>query len=176
METQDAQEQLFAMMAIAEEQQAAVKTALDGLAAERAAIASERRYMEQAMLAVSRAAESLRTGAGEAVAAALADHASGFKALSDAGVTTTKKAIELQGEQLDELHARTFARIGWLMAWPVLATVGLCLVMLAGAAGYGYLKVSRVESEVADKRMQIQRLEKEFCASPAGKKICKSPA
>ena len=75
----DTQEQLFAMMAIAEEQQAAVKTALDGLAEERAAIARERRYMDQAMLAVNKAAEGLKTAAGEAVAEALQEHASGFK-------------------------------------------------------------------------------------------------
>lgn len=172
----DTQEQLFAMMAIAEEQQAAVKTALDGLAEERAAIARERRYMDQAMLAVSRAAEALKTGAGEAVAAALQEHASGFKKLSDAGASTTKKAIELQGEQLDELHDRTLGRISWLMLWPALATVAVCVVMMAGAAVYGYWKVSLAEIEVADKRMQIQKLEKEFCASPAGKKNCKSPA
>jgi hypothetical protein len=168
----DTQEQLFAMMAIAEEQQAAVKTALDGLAEERAAIARERRYMDQAMLAVNRAAEGLKTGAGEAVAAALEQHASGFKKLSDAGVSTTRKAIEQQGEQLDELHILTLQRISWLMVWPALATVVLCVAMLAGAALYSYWEVSGAEKEAADMRARTQQLEKDFCNSPAGKKTC----
>lgn len=168
----DTQEQLFAMMAIAEEQQAAVKTALDGLAAERAAIAEERRWMSQVMLAVGKATEGLKTGAGEAVAAALQEHASGFKKLSDAGVSTTRKAIELQGEQLDELHNLTLQRISWLMVWPALATVVLCVAMLAGAALYSYWEVSRAEKEAADMRARTQQLEKDFCNSPAGKKTC----
>lgn len=165
----DTQEQLFAMMAIAEEQQAAVKTALDGLAEERAAIARERRYMDQAMLAVNKAAEGLKTGASEAVAAALQEHASGFKKLADAGASTTRKAIELQGEQLDELHNLTLQRISWLMVWPALATVVLCVAMLGGAALYSYWKVS----EAAEMQARTEKLEKEFCSSPVGKKICK---
>ena len=38
----DAQQQLFGLMAVAEEHQKAVKAALDGLTAERAALAKER--------------------------------------------------------------------------------------------------------------------------------------
>jgi hypothetical protein len=168
----DAQEQLFAMMAIAEEQQAAVKTALDGLAAERAAIAEERKWMGQVMLAVGKAVEGLKTGAGEAVAAALQEHACGFKNLSDAGVSTTRKAIERQTEQLDELHGLTLQRISWMMLWPVVSTLVLCLAMLGGAALYSSWKVSQAEDEVLSKQAQIQKLEAQFCNSPAGKKIC----
>jgi len=168
----DAQEQLFAMMAIAEEQQAAVKTALDGLAAERAAIAEERKWMGQVLLAVGNAAEGLKMGAGEAVEAALQQHASGFKKLSEAGVSTTKKAIERQAEELDELHSLTLQRISWMMLWPVASTLVLCLAMLGGAALYSSWKVSQAEDEVLSKQAQIQRLETQFCNSPAGKKIC----
>lgn len=64
-------EHLFGMIAVAEEQQQAVKAALDGLAEERAAAAKERAMMAQVLLAVNGAAEGVRKAAGEAVAASM---------------------------------------------------------------------------------------------------------
>ena len=64
-------EHLFGMIAVAEEQQQAVKAALDGLTEERAAAAKERAMMAQVLIAVNGAAEGVRRAAGEAVGASV---------------------------------------------------------------------------------------------------------
>lgn len=65
----DAQQQLFGLMAVAEEHQKAVKTALDGLTAERAALAKERAAVAQAAASVAGVAGEVRKAAAEAVPA-----------------------------------------------------------------------------------------------------------
>lgn len=65
----DAQQQLFGLMAVAEEHQKAVKVALDGLAAERAALAKERAAVTQAAASVAGVAGEVRKAAAEAVPA-----------------------------------------------------------------------------------------------------------
>lgn len=58
----DAQQQLFGLMAVAEEHQKAVKTAIDGLTAERAALAKERAALAQAAASVAGVAGEVRKG------------------------------------------------------------------------------------------------------------------
>lgn len=65
----DAQQQLFGLMAVAEEHQKAVKAALDGLTAERAALAKERAAVAQAAASVAGVAGEVRKAAAEAVPA-----------------------------------------------------------------------------------------------------------
>ncbi len=61
----DAQQQLYGMMGLAQEQQAAVAAALAGLVAERAALAGERVTLAQQAEAMRAEAASLRRAAGE---------------------------------------------------------------------------------------------------------------
>lgn len=65
----DAQQQLFGLMAVAEEHQKAVKAALDGLTAERAALAKERAAVAQAAASVAGIAGEVRKAAADAVPA-----------------------------------------------------------------------------------------------------------
>ena len=65
----DAQQQLFGLMAVAEEHQKAVKTAIDGLSAERAALAQERAAVAQAAASVAGVAGEVRKAAADAVSA-----------------------------------------------------------------------------------------------------------
>lgn len=65
----DAQQQLFGLMAVAEEHQKAVKAAIDGLTAERAALAKERAAVAQAAASVAGIAGEVRKAAADAVPA-----------------------------------------------------------------------------------------------------------
>jgi len=56
----DAQQQLIGLMTVAEEHHQAVQTALDGLAAERAALAKERAALAQRSRAACRQAQAKR--------------------------------------------------------------------------------------------------------------------
>ncbi len=61
----EAEQRLFGLMAVAEEQQAAVREALDGLAAARTGLAQERAHLGEAVEAVRTEAGWLRTTAGD---------------------------------------------------------------------------------------------------------------
>ena len=61
----EAERRLFGLMAVAEEQQAAVREALDGLAAARTGLAQERAHLGEAVEAVRTEAGWLRTTAGD---------------------------------------------------------------------------------------------------------------
>lgn len=65
----DAQQQLFGLMAVAEEHQKTVKAAIDGLTAERAALAKERAALTQAAASVAGVAGDVRKAAANAVPA-----------------------------------------------------------------------------------------------------------
>jgi hypothetical protein len=65
----EAQQQLFGLMAVAEEHQKAVKAAIDGLTAERAALAKERAAVAQAAASVAGVAAEVRKAAADAVPA-----------------------------------------------------------------------------------------------------------
>lgn len=65
----DAQQQLFGLMAVAEEHQKAVKAAIDGLTAERAALAKERAAVAQAAASVAGVAGDVKRAAADAIPA-----------------------------------------------------------------------------------------------------------
>lgn len=65
----DAQQQLYGLMAVAEDQQKAVKAAIDGLTAERAALAKERAALAQAAASVARAGRDIQCAVDGAVPA-----------------------------------------------------------------------------------------------------------
>ncbi len=63
----DAQQQLFGLMALAQEHHQAITAALDGLTAERAALAQERAALTQAIASVAGVAGDMRKAAAAAV-------------------------------------------------------------------------------------------------------------
>lgn len=63
----DAQQQIFSLMAAAEDQQKAIGAALEALAAERAALAKERAAVGQAAASVAGVANDVRKAAAEAI-------------------------------------------------------------------------------------------------------------
>jgi hypothetical protein len=65
----DADQQIFSLLAAAEDQQKAVKAAIDGLAAERAALAKERAALTQAAASVAGVAGDVRKAAADAIPA-----------------------------------------------------------------------------------------------------------
>ena len=65
----DAQQQLFGLMALAEEQQKAIQAAIDGLADERAALAEERIAVAQAAASVAGVADNVRKATANVVPA-----------------------------------------------------------------------------------------------------------
>lgn len=65
----DAQQQLFTLMALAEEQQKAVQAAIEGLADERAALAKERAAVARAAASVAGVADEVRKAAADTVPA-----------------------------------------------------------------------------------------------------------
>lgn len=114
----------------------------------------------------------------------LQQHAQSLSALSSAALATTKAAIQAQQrelasllktgiqtekthqQQLAQLHAQTLQRLRWLMLWPVLASVLLGLLLVAGAAGWSWWRLDQLDN-------QIQKITAQFCAAPAGRTACK---
>lgn len=147
----DAQQQLFGLMAVAEEHQKAVKAALDGLTAERAALAKERAAVAQAAASVAgvagevrkaaaEAVPAIQKAAGEAVGAAVRQSLAGAseaaaKALGEASgpiVGQLAGVVKAAGEAEGKLSAAV-AAFGW--RWAMLAggaaAGGIVAVLLA---------------------------------------------
>lgn len=136
----DAQQQLFGLMAVAEEHQKAVKAALDGLTAERAALAKERAAVAQAAASVAGVADEVRKAAAEAVGASVRQSLAGAsdaaaKALSEASrpiVGQLSGVVKAAGEAEGKLSGAV-AAFGW--RWAMLAggaaAGGIVAVLLA---------------------------------------------
>lgn len=157
----DAQQQLFGMMTIAEEQQKAVKAAIDGLAAERAAVAKERASMAQVLAAVNNAAQGVRMAAGEAVATSVAESLSGAsKAAAEALGEASKPVIDrLSGVVRAASNAEgklngAVAAFGW--KWALMASgaaAGGIAALLLGAwisVAWQRHQVETLSAEVAE--------------------------
>lgn len=86
----------------------------------------------------------------------------------------SQKAVKMHAADLQALHSETLKRLRWLMLWPLVATVLLCLLMLASATIYSAWTVSQADDQVNQKRLQIRQIETTFCATPAGLKVCKT--
>lgn len=136
----DDAQQLFNLMALAEDQQKAAQAALDGLAAERAALAQERAALEQAAASIRRAAsdtaQELQEAVGEAVGRSLAGAsetaANALSAATGPIVGQLSGAVQAADEAGDKLH-RAATAFGW--RWVAMAAAaaagGIVAVVLA---------------------------------------------
>ena len=147
----EAREQaLFGLMAVAEEQQAAVREALAGLAAQQAALEEQRASLEQQAEAVRAEAAGLRRVAGEvgpglarstreAVAVAVERGLAGAGETATAAVATAAKPLldGLSGvaAQAGAVEASLRRVVGWA-TWRLL---GRGLLAVAGLAGLLWL-------------------------------------
>jgi len=133
----DAQQQLFGLMAVAEEHQKAVKAAIDGLTAERVALAKERAAVAQAAASVAGVAGEVRKAAaevvpaiqkaaGEAVGASVRQSLAGAseaaaKALGEASrpIVGQLSGVVKAASEAEGKLARAVAAFGW--RWAMLA-------------------------------------------------------
>lgn len=160
------EDRLYALMEIAERQQAAVQAALDGLAAERAALAQERE-------ALARGVRDMQIGAQGAVRSAVADSLAGAATEGVAAVqaATAPLLSRLAGmtEQAGQADAALRDLVSWaswrLLAWMMgavallvlfgwLATT-LVLWWDTGAIAAARVEKARLQAEVAE--MQANR-------------------
>ena len=157
---------LYGLMAIARQQQAAVQAALDGLTAERAALAQERE-------ALARGVRDVQIGAQGAVRSAVADSLAGAATDGVAAVqaATAPLLSRLVGmtEQAGQADAALRDLVAWaswrLLAWMMAAVASLVLFgWLAstlvlwwdtGTIGAAQVEKARLQAEVA--AMQANR-------------------
>ena len=167
----DAQQQLFGMMTIAEEQQKAVKAAIDALAAERAAVAKERASMAQVLTAVNNAAQGVRRAAGEAVASSVAESMSGAsraaaEALGEAAKPVidrlsgvVKAASNAEGKLNDAVAAFGWK---WAMVAGGAAAGGILTVLVVAWISVGWQRhqVETLSAEVTELKATVADLAK----------------
>lgn len=139
---------ILGLIAAAEEHQRAAKIAIDGLAAERAALA--------------RAVQGVRAAAGEAVAGAARQSLAGASetavaAFSKAAEPFTQK-VEAVADKADKAADRVNSAARWIGAKAVAVAVG-CIIVV-GLAAWGLValerhQVSDLSAEAAQLREQI---------------------
>ena len=95
----------------------------------------------------------------------LGQHEKDLQKLCKAALITTENSI-------DEIQSMTASRLRWLMLWPLLATVVVCVLMILCTAVYSMWIVSDAQARVRAAEKNIDRLNETFCASPAGKAYC----
>lgn len=173
----DPQQQLFGLMALAEEHQKAVQAAIDGLADERAALAEERAAVAQAAAnvagvadavrkAVADAVPALKRAAGEAVGASVRQSLAGaadaaVKALEEAAkpvIGSLSGVVKAAGEAEGSMR-RAGAWFAW--KWVAVASggaVGVCLLAYASLA-WQLHQVNSLREEKAELQDEVVQLQ-----------------
>jgi hypothetical protein len=173
----DAQQQLFTLMALAEEQQKAVQTAIEGLADERAALAKERAAVARAAASVAGVADEVRKAAADAVPAlkrAAGDAVGASVKQSLAGAADA--AVQALGEAAKPVISKlsgvvqaaseaegAMRRAGAWFAWKWVAVagggaVGVCLLAYASLA-WQLHQVNSLHDEKAELQEEIVQLQ-----------------
>lgn len=196
----DAQQQLFGLMAVAEEHQKAVKAALDGLTAERAALAKERAAVAQAAASVAGVADEVRMAAADAIpaikrAAGEAVEVSVRQSLAGASDAAAKALGEAAKPVIDSLSGVVQAAIdaessmrnaGRWFAWKWVAVaagglVGVCLVAYASLEWQRYQleqlteQKAVLQADIEQMQVNVAALEKKggrIVMSTCGKRLC----
>ncbi|TLU70663.1 hypothetical protein [Lichenicoccus roseus] len=155
-----ADEHLYGLMEIAERQQAAVQTALEGLAAERAALAREREQLAQAR-------QALELGARAAVRSAVEDSMAraagmGVEAVQAAAVPLLGRLDRVAdgAGQAEAALRRVVLWASWrLLGWGVAGIAALAVLWWlassavlwwdAGAIGSAQVQKAQLEAEIA---------------------------
>lgn len=127
-----AEDRLYGLMEIAERQQAAVQAALEGLAAERAALQRERELL-------ARGVRDLRMGTQEAVRSAVTDSLAGAATEGVAAVQTATKPLlgRLAGVVAEAGQAE--AALRQVVLWASWRLLGWIVAVVAGLVLLGWL-------------------------------------
>lgn len=139
----DIQQQIFALMAAAEDQQKAIGVAVEALAAERVALAKERAAVAQAAASVAEVADNVRSAAAEAVPVlqkAVGEAAGASVRESLAGVSeTATAALEDASRPIVDRLARLSLSLGEAEGKlaNAVASFGLRWALVAGGAAAG---------------------------------------
>lgn len=182
----EAQQQLFGLMAVAEEHQKAVKAAIDGLTAERAALAKERAAVAQAAASVAgvvgdmkRAAAdtipAMQKAAGEAVGVSVRQSLAGASQTASTALETAvapilgklSSVVKAAGEAEGKLNTATES-FGW--KWAAVAsivaagTIAAVLVVAWGAAWYQRHQVESLIEEKAALQVEVAELKTDVAA------------
>ena len=156
----DGQQQIFGLMAVAEEHQKAAAAAIAGLAAERAALAKERALLAQV-------AQGIQKAAGDAVSAAVRQSLAGA---SETAVTAfTKAAGPFAGEvrkvaEQAGAAAEKVDRAAQLLGMKAVAVAAGCIVVV-GLAAWGIVAWERhqvvdLKKQIAQERAMVAELDK----------------
>ena len=173
----DAQQQLFSLMALAEEHQKAIQAAIDGLAKERAAFAKERVAVAQAAASVSDVAgevrkatadivPALQRATGEVLSASVKQSLAGVadtaaQALGEATkpvIGSLSSMVQAAGEAEGSMR-RASAWFAW--KWVAVAgggAVGVCLLAYASLA-WQLHQVDSLREEKAALRDEVIQLQ-----------------
>lgn len=173
----DAQQQIFSLMAAAEDQQKAVKTLLDALAAERAALAKERAAVAQAAASVAGipgevrkaaadAIPAMQKAAGEAVGASVRQSLAGAsdaaaKALGEAAKPVIGSLSGVVQAANDAKGSMREAGAWFAWKWVAVAAgglVGVCLVAYASLA-WQLHQVSSLRDEKAELAADVAQMQ-----------------
>ncbi len=185
----EAQQQLFGLMAVAEEHQKTVKAALDGLAAERAALAKERAAVAQAAASVASIAAEVRQATVDAVSASVRQSLTGVsdtaaKALEGAATPVIERlsgVVRTAGEVEGSMR-NAGAWFAW--KWVAVAAGGLVGVCLAayGALAWQLHQISSLrdekvalQSDIEQMRAHVAALEKRggrIVTNTCGGRLC----
>lgn len=167
----DAQQQLFGLMAVAEEHQKAVKAALEGLAAERAALAKERAAVAQAAVSVASIAGEVRQTIADAVSASVQQSLTGVsdtaaKALEAAATPVIERLSGVVQAARDVEGAMRNAGAWFAWKWVAVAAGGLVGVCLAayGALAWQRHQISRLHDEKASLQADIEQMRTDVAA------------
>ena len=167
----DAQQQLFGLMAVAEEHQKAVQAAIEGLAVERAALARERTALAKAAGSMAAVAGDVRKAASEAVEASMTQT---LGRASDAAEKALGEAVKpvmarLSGVVQAASEAEgTLKRAGQWFAWKWVGVaggglVGVCLLAYASLA-WQLHQVRSLGEEKAELAAEVAQLEASVAA------------
>lgn len=139
---------ILGLIAAAEEQKKAVATAIEGLAAERAALARAVKGIRgDAEEAVEAAARQALAGASETAVAAFSEASEPFL-----------QKVEEVADKASEAAVRVRSAAGWIGAKAIAVTVGLIIVVCLTAwisLAWDHHRVSDLSAEAAQLRAQI---------------------
>jgi hypothetical protein len=152
----DAQQHLIGLMTVAEEHHKAVQTALDGLAAERAALAKER-------AALAQVTGSVQQGASEAVTRAVRESLAGASTVLASAAQPVIGRLSEAAQATDQATGQLTGAVsafGW--KWALVAggaTAGCILAVLAvtwAVTSYQREQVTALRAEVAELRTEAE--------------------
>ncbi len=136
----EAQQQLFGLMTVAEDQQKAIQAAIEGLVAERQALAKERAALAQAALTVQKAV-------GVAIGAAVRESMAGVSQTAVAAFAQAAGPFTREVQSIAKQAKAAAEEVAGAAQWLGLRAVGVAVgcVVVVGLAAWGMVAWQRHE-------------------------------